>query len=134
MKQMAKILVWLLILTAVTAFGQDNLLQSYPPSVIKTSPVAGDLLVDSTSVKQISVTFSKDMKDNSWSWCTSSTDSAPEFSGSPKYLDDKRTCVINVNLKPNHTYAVWFNTQNHVNFKDTDGNSAVPYLLVFHTK
>lgn len=37
-------------------------------------------------------------------------------------------------LKPGKTYAIWLNSKNFGNFKDTDGHSAVPYLLVFETK
>ena len=37
-------------------------------------------------------------------------------------------------LEPNKTYAIWVNTEAIGNFKDTDGRSAVPYLLVFKTK
>ena len=51
-----------------------------------------------------------------------------------KYLADKRTCVLPVRLEPGQTYAIWVNTDKFGNFKDTDGRSAVPYLLVFRTK
>jgi hypothetical protein len=42
--------------------------------------------------------------------------------------------VIDVKLEPKKTYVIWINTQKFVNFKDTDGNAAVPYLLVFQTR
>ena len=45
----------------------------------------------------------------------------------------KRTCVLPVKLEPGKTYAIWLNSQKFGNFKDTDGRSAVPYLLVFRT-
>ena len=54
--------------------------------------------------------------------------------GKPKYLADKRTCVLPVKLEPGKTYAIWVNSEKLGNFKDTDGRSAVPYLLVFKTK
>jgi hypothetical protein len=38
-----------------------------------------------------------------------------------------------VKLEPRKTYAIWLNSGNFGNFKDTSGNSAVPYLLVFET-
>jgi RNA polymerase sigma-70 factor (ECF subfamily) len=38
-----------------------------------------------------------------------------------------------VKLKAGMTYAIWLNSQNFGNFKDTNGESAVPYLLVFKT-
>jgi hypothetical protein len=39
-----------------------------------------------------------------------------------------------VKLEPGKTYAIWVNSDKFTNFKDTDGRSAVPYLLVFKTK
>jgi hypothetical protein len=37
-------------------------------------------------------------------------------------------------LEAGRTYALWINSQNHKNFKDTYGQSALPYLLVFETR
>jgi hypothetical protein len=63
-----------------------------------------------------------------------SNDSFPQMVGKPKYLGDKKTCVIDVKLEPKKTYVIWLNSQKFGGFKDTDGNSSVPYLLVFQTK
>jgi RNA polymerase sigma-70 factor (ECF subfamily) len=84
-------------------------------------------------VKEIKVTYSKEMADGSWSWSTAGKDNFPEMTGKPHYLEDKRTCVVPVKLKPGKTYAIWLNSQKFGNFKDADGRSAVPYLLVFKT-
>jgi RNA polymerase sigma-70 factor (ECF subfamily) len=104
-----------------------------PPSVVKTVPQSGDTAVDAAATKQISVTFSKDMKDGGWSFGAHSKETAPAF-GKPKYLDDKRTCVVDVKLEPKKTYVVWLNSQKFTEFKDADGLAATPYLLVFQTK
>lgn len=107
-----------------------------PPSVVKTVPACGDTAV-SVSTKEIKVTFSKDMMtENMWSWSMQSKDSFPEVTDQSgiKYLADGRTCVLPVKLEPNKTYAIWINTQKFKSFKDTQGNSAIPYLLVFKTK
>ena len=103
------------------------------PSVVKTVPQCGETEVITTT-KEIRVTFSKDMKDKCWSWCTADEGQFPKMVGQPKYLADKRTCVLTVKLKPKTTYAIWLNTHKFINFKDTDGRPAVPYLLVFETK
>ena len=70
----------------------------------------------------------------SWSWSNYGEGVAPRTAGKPRYLDDKRTCVLPVKLEPGKTYALWLNTARFRNFKDADGRPAVPYLLVFETK
>jgi RNA polymerase sigma-70 factor (ECF subfamily) len=62
-----------------------------------------------------------------------SPESFPKLIGSPKYLDDKRTCVVKIALEPERTYAVWLNSERFHNFKDSSKRPAVPYLLVFKT-
>jgi len=124
----------LMLLVVGLAQGQDVSVKSMPPSVVKTVPQCGDMTVDAAVTNQITVTFSKDMMDESWSWYQVEPETFPQLTGKPKYLDDKRTCVVNVKLEPKKTYVVWLNIQEHANFKDTDGTPAVPYLLVFQTK
>jgi RNA polymerase sigma-70 factor (ECF subfamily) len=74
------------------------------------------------------------MQDGSWSWSTLSQDSFPPLDGKPRYLQDRRTCVLPVKLQPGKTYAIWANSAKFRNFKDSDGRSSVPYLLVFRTR
>lgn len=83
---------------------------------------------------EIRVTFSKPMKDNSWSWSQISNETFPQGTGKPRYLKDGKTCVLPVKLEPGKTYVLWLNSQKFRNFKDKDGQPAVPYLLVFETK
>ena len=47
---------------------------------------------------------------------------------------DGKTCIATVKLEPGKSYVSWLNSQKFGNFKDKDGQSAVPYLLVFETK
>ena len=52
---------------------------------------------------KVSITFSKDMTDGSWSWATASQDSfpkSPKADSKAKYEDDKRTCVLPVKIFP----------------------------------
>lgn len=90
--------------------------------------------MDAAATTQIKVTFSKEMQDGSWSWTQVSNESFPQLIGQPQYLSDKKTCVVDVQLEAKKTYVLWINSQKFANFKDTDGNPAVPYLLVFETK
>ena len=103
-----------------------------PPVVVKAVPQSGDTKVDS-STAEIRVTFSKKMTDRSWSWSQVSAESFPKMTGKPHYLADGKTCVLPVALEPGKTYVIWLNSQKFGGFKDTRGQSAVPYLLVFQT-
>ena len=80
---------------------------------------------------EVEVTFSKEMKDRSWSWSTAWADSTPKMIGDPRYEADHKTCVVKVKLEANKTYGFWLNSEKFHNFKDAQGHSAVPYLLVF---
>lgn len=120
-------------LVGAAAWADDVTLETVPPVVVKTAPEAGAVGVD-PKLTEIKVTFSKDMRAGSWSWAMISKESFPKLNGEPKYLADKRTCVLPVKLEPEKTYAIWVNNgPKFVDFKDTDGRSAVPYLLVFKT-
>ncbi len=134
MKHMAVVLVVLVGgLVGATVRADDITLESVPPVVVKTAPEAGAAEVD-PQLTEIKVTFSKDMQDGAWSWATLSQESFPHVDGKPEYLADKRTCVLPVKLEPGKTYAIWVNSEKFGHFKDADGRSAVPYLLVFKTK
>ena len=108
-------------------------IDSIAPVVVKTVPEAGSKDV-STGIVEIKVTFSKEMMDQSWSWSSAWENSTPEGLEKPRYESDHRTCVMKVKLEPNKTYGYWINSQNFHGFKDQQGHSAVPYLLVFKTK
>jgi RNA polymerase sigma-70 factor (ECF subfamily) len=108
--------------------------KTLPPVVVKTAPQSGDTRVDAGNVKEIRVTFSKDMRNGSWSWTQISNETFPKLAGNPHYTKDKRTCAVPVALEPGRTYVIWLNSQKFANFKDADGRPAVPYLLVFETK
>jgi RNA polymerase sigma-70 factor (ECF subfamily) len=103
------------------------------PVVVETFPKAGATDVD-PKTDEIKVVFSKDMADGGWSWVRVSEETYPKTTGKPKYLKDKRTCVLPVKLEAGKTYAIWINTSEYENFTDGDGRAAVPYLLVFQTK
>jgi RNA polymerase sigma-70 factor (ECF subfamily) len=126
----------IVVVYSVLAYAQDQSkvsVKSMPPVVVKTEPQSGDIKVD-PSLKEIRVTFSKKMTDKSWSWSTASEDTNPETTGDPKYLADKKTCVLPIKLQPKKTYAFWLNSENFHGFKDAQGMTAVPYLLIFETR
>jgi RNA polymerase sigma-70 factor (ECF subfamily) len=104
-----------------------------PPVVINTIPESGTANVD-PAIAELRVTFSKPMRDGSWSWTIWGEENFPETTGAARYLADGRTCVLPVKLKPGKLYAIWLNSEHHHDFKDREGKSAVPYLLIFETR
>lgn len=112
---------------------QEVSLESAPPVVVKTVPESGTSSVD-PALKELRVTFSKPMTDQSWSSVQLSAETSPPITGKPKYDRDGKTWVLPVSLKPGRVYALWLNTERFGNFKDRDGQSAVPYLLIFRTR
>jgi RNA polymerase sigma-70 factor (ECF subfamily) len=119
------------LLTGPVAADQLSL-QSAPPVVVKTVPVAGSVGVD-PGLTQLEVTFSKPMQDQSWSWSTWGEDTFPEVTGKPHYLPDHRTCVLPVKLEPGRFYATWLNSGKFHGFQATNHQPATPYLLTFET-
>lgn len=107
-------------------------IETAPPVVVKTVPIAGATAVD-PALTELRVTYSKPMQDGSWSWSTWGEENFPETSGAPRYLPDGRTCVLPVKLEPDRFYATWLNSDKFHNFQDRDGRPAVPYLLTFTT-
>ena len=116
-----------------TSTVQSQDIDSTPPVVVKAVPEAGSKEV-APGVVEIRVTFSKPMTDKSWSWSSAWKDSVPEPVGKPRYEADHKTCVLKVKLEANKTYGYWINSEKFHGFKDQQGQSAVPYLLVFKTK
>ena len=117
--------------------GDKFTITAMPPSVVKTVPRAGQTDVD-PSLDQISVTFSKEMQaERMWAVVQVSKQHFPKIRQTEKgthFLDDKRTCVVPVELEPDRTYVLWFNQGRFNSFRDTQNNPAVPYLLVFQTR
>jgi len=102
------------------------------PVVVKTVPESGAIDVD-PALAEIRVTFSKEMTDQSWSWC--STDKPfPESAGDIHYLEDHKTCVMPVKLEPGKKYVIWVNSSKFDGFRDRDDRPAVPYYLTFQTR
>jgi len=115
-----------------TACAQGITLETAPPVVVKTIPRSGQAQVD-PGLKQIEVTFSKPMMDQSWSWVQQSKETFPGDGGTPRYMPDQRTCVLPVKLEPGKFYLVWLNREPYMNFVDASRRPAVPYLLTFST-
>jgi RNA polymerase sigma-70 factor (ECF subfamily) len=102
--------------------------------VLTVEPKVGATDVD-PDLKEIRVTFSKKMTDKSWSWPTGNKYAAPKLAGGSIHFDsERRTCVMPVKLEPGKTYVIGVNSERFRNFKDEQGQPALPYLLVFTTR
>lgn len=73
------------------------------------------------------------MSTNTLYWTDIPVTNLEGTAGTPKYLEDKRTCTLPVKLQPDKTYAIWINSEKFYDFKDAKGQPAVPYLLVCKT-
>lgn len=128
----ALVVLSILSMLAAPSLAGKPSVKSMPPVVVKTVPASGDTAVDA-KLKEIKVTFSKNMKTKKmWSFVQVSPDTFPKV-GTPKYTD-KRTIVLPVTLQPKKTYVIWINSGKNNSFRDLGNNPAVPYLLVFETK
>ena len=108
-------------------------IDKFAPVVVRTVPEAGTKDV-SPGEFEVTVKFSKEMADQSWSWSTAWENSTPESIGKPHYEADHRTCVMKVKLEPGKTYGWWINSQKFHGFQDPEHHPAIPYLLTFKVK
>jgi hypothetical protein len=74
-------------------------IQDLPPVVVKTIPESGSADIPPGEY-EIKVTFSKEMTDGSWSWCSAWDDSEPTGLEKPHYEADLKTCAIKVRNGP----------------------------------
>jgi hypothetical protein len=102
------------------------------PKIISMQPANGATEVDPT-LKEIRVTFNIPMR-GSFSW----TGGGPQFPGAagkrPYWTDDKKTCVLPVDLKPNSSYSLGLNSPSHKNFQSSAGIPLDPVPYKFKTK
>ena len=131
-----KILLITLVIGAACQLAPQNAraqdIDNFAPVVVKTVPEAGTKNVPPGEF-EVKVTFSKEMTDQSWSWCSAWQNSDPESVGKPHFEADHKTCVLKVKLEPGKTYGWWINSPKFHGFQDTQNHPAIPYLLTFKT-
>ncbi|HEX3797940.1 MAG TPA: protein kinase [Verrucomicrobiae bacterium] len=93
---------------------------SSPPVVVRTEPASGEREV-APGHFTLKVTFSKPMANNAWSWCDAWSNSTPVTDGQPSFAADHETCLLNVTLEPNKTYAYWLNAADGLTAVGTEG-------------
>jgi hypothetical protein len=105
-------------------------LRAEAPRVVKATPDNGATDVD-PNLKQIEIVFDQAMNHGGRS-IVGGGPTFPKFIGQPRWTND-RTIVIPVQLEADHDYWLSINNQTFRNFKNTLGESAVPYPISFST-
>jgi len=102
------------------------------PKVVHLEPLNGAKDVSPT-VKELRVTFNVPMAD-SFSW----TGGGPEYPSVPQgkrpyWTQDKKTCVLPVELKPGSNYRVGLNSLSFKGFQSSGGVPLDPVAYTFST-
>ncbi len=122
---------------ALAAEKQADFDPDLPPCVVRAEPADRAKDVD-FALREIKVTFDRPMTvGEHYSWIILEQHGVyPGYRGSdpPRWLEDGRTCVLQVRLSPDTVYAVGLNSYRHTGFRDAKGRIAVPYAWVFKTK
>ncbi|HVY69264.1 MAG TPA: Ig-like domain-containing protein [Verrucomicrobiae bacterium] len=103
------------------------------PEIVVMNPPNGAKDVD-PGTKELRVTFNMPMA-GGFSW----TGSGPLFPQIPEgkrpfWIDDGKTCVLPVDLKPGSEYRTGLNSVSHKNFRSAAGVPLEPVVYQFHTQ
>jgi beta-lactamase regulating signal transducer with metallopeptidase domain len=114
---------------------QDLKARTLVPQVVLFKPPNGARDV-STTVTELRVTFNVPMG-GGCSWCTvgdSDSDFPKGVAGKNIYwTEDKKTCVLPVDLKPGMTYRLSLNAPDYKNFQSDAGVPLEPVIYTFRT-
>jgi hypothetical protein len=101
-----------------------------PPKVVKTVPENGDGEVD-PATKELRVVFDQPMAPGGKS-IVGGGPTFPKFADNARW-EDERTFVMGWQLEPEHDYWLSINNDRFKNFRNANGEPAVPYPLSFQT-
>ena len=103
------------------------------PTIVSTKPKIGATDVD-PQLREISVTFDRDMEVGGHSWTGGGEFFPPSPSDAKPVWVDKRTCVLPVELKSGSFYRVGINSSSYQNFRSETGVPAETSAIYFATK
>jgi beta-lactamase regulating signal transducer with metallopeptidase domain len=103
------------------------------PTIVSTKPEIGATDVD-PGLKEISVTFDRDMDVGGYSWTGGGEYFPPSPPETTPVWVDKRTCVLPVELKRGSFYRVGINSTSFHNFRSDLGVPAATAAIYFATK
>jgi beta-lactamase regulating signal transducer with metallopeptidase domain len=102
------------------------------PTIVATNPKIGAIDVD-PGLKEISVTFDRDMDVGGYSWTGGGEFYPPSSPDASAVWTDKRTCVLPVRLEKGAFYRVGINSTSHQNFRSAMGVPAPTAAIYFAT-
>jgi len=103
------------------------------PTIVSTTPKIGATDVD-PGIKEISVTFDRDMDVAGYSWTGAGPFHPPSPPDASPVWIDKRTCVLPVQLKRASFYRVGLNSTSYQNFRSAMGVPAPTSAIYFATE
>jgi hypothetical protein len=101
------------------------------PRVVTISPANGAKDVDPATT-EIRVTFNVPMG-GGFSW-TGGGPNYPKTTGSPSWSEDRKTCILPVELQPGWSYQLGLNSPSHNNFQSESGIPLEPVRYRFTTR
>jgi hypothetical protein len=102
-----------------------------PPKVVSLEP-AHLAEVDAKKTKRLVVVFDRAMSETGFSFCGGGP-KFPKFAGKPQW-QDKKTVVVDVELEPDHEYAMSLNCPAATNFRSKEGAQLAPVPWSFTTQ
>jgi tetratricopeptide (TPR) repeat protein len=102
------------------------------PMIAKTTPAALSCDV-SPDLKEISVTFSQPIMDQSWSW-TGGGKMYPKTTGKPFFNEDRTVYTLPVSLEAGKVYCVSINGPSQENSATKNHGSSRRYVILFATR
>ena len=108
-------------------------LKTVKPKILAVHPAHGATDVD-PGLTELSIAFSVPMG-SGFSW----TGGGPSFPKIPegkqaRWTEDKKTCVMPVELTPDREYTIGLNSESHNNFQSESGVPLDPHTFSFHTR
>jgi hypothetical protein len=118
--------------TSGTPPAADSKSEPRAPKIVTAKPPLGAQEV-SPDLKELRVTFNVPMQEGC-SW----TGGGPQFPTIPEgkkplWTEDRRTCVLPVELKPNTQYQLGLNSPSFKNFRSAGGVPLIPVIYTFKT-
>jgi len=113
--------------------GADAKSKTTKPQIVECKPPIGAQDV-SPGLTELRVTFNVPMG-GGFSW----TGGGPEYpqvpeGKRPSWTEDRRTCILPVQLEPNHSYRLGLNSRSYKNFQSAGGVPLDPVVYTFKTK